>query len=368
MPEQGILAGVAAGLSAATGIEVVALRIALVVLVFLHGAGLLAYLAAWVALPTLAGAQAGVRPRYQALRLGVGAALVAAAVIVVVTPFGFGSWELAPLLVGIGVALWRSNPTRNLLPPTHPAKSADFAGTPGWPAGQPGARPTAAPVGPPVAPPAAPFSRGLPVGRVTLAVVLLAMAAALALSRAGAVQFAAGRGASLVLVVLGAGLVAGAFLSRPRWMVLPALALVPVALGLGTLDRMGLDLFAPSGSWVVANTVKDVPDAVHHGTGDVGIDLSRLDLAAGDTRSVTVDTALGNVTVWVPTGSTVRLDAQAGWGKVEAPGASTPWGIGATADTLLPGDTGTVILHLRTGVGSIEVLRGGGPDVQPVGP
>jgi phage shock protein PspC (stress-responsive transcriptional regulator) len=354
MPKQGIVAGVAAGLFATTGIDVVALRIALVVLVFLHGAGLLAYLAAWVALPTLADAQAGVRPRYQAVRSVMGAALAAAAVIVIVTPFGFASWELVPLLVGIGLALWRSNPPRTLLPP--------------GPAGQPVARPSAAPVGPPAGPSAATSSPGFPVGHVTVAVVLLATAVALAMSRTGAAQLTAGRGASLVLVVLGAGLVAGAFLSRSRWMVLPALALVPITLGLATLDHMGLDLFAPSGSYgVAAGTASDVPDAIHHGAGDVNIDLRRLSLAAGDSRSITVDAALGNITVWVPAGSAVRLDAEAGWGDVEAPGASTPWGIGATANAQLPGDGGSVLLHLRTGVGSIAVVRGG-PDIQPVGP
>jgi len=62
--------------------------------------------------------------------VALGGVLAAVAVILLVTPFGFEAWELAPLLIGIGVALWRSNPPRNLLPPTHPTKSGDFAGTP----------------------------------------------------------------------------------------------------------------------------------------------------------------------------------------------------------------------------------------------
>ena len=101
----GIVGGVCAGIAEATGLSVVAVRAAAVVLALFFGAGLGAYLLAWAALPD----QHGTTHAEQALRGGRPRSMV----VLVLGGFAFLgvlSWildsALLPILIAVGVVAY----------------------------------------------------------------------------------------------------------------------------------------------------------------------------------------------------------------------------------------------------------------------
>jgi signal transduction histidine kinase len=109
-PERKLVAGVAAGLAAHLGVEVLAVRAAFTVLAALQGAGLLMYAALWVFVPQTAEPTPPPASRWSRGRqlLGLGALAACAVTAAVLT----GVWQgsgIAPLvLAGAGVGLiWR---------------------------------------------------------------------------------------------------------------------------------------------------------------------------------------------------------------------------------------------------------------------
>src|SRR5512132_734857 len=105
-----VLAGVAGGRGRYFDIDPIIFRIGFVVLTFAGGAGVLAYLAAWVLVPDDPAAGEAPSDRSRAATIA-GAAVLALAAIVLL---GHGWFFLAPPLIGIGllavvgVLLWRA--------------------------------------------------------------------------------------------------------------------------------------------------------------------------------------------------------------------------------------------------------------------
>jgi phage shock protein PspC (stress-responsive transcriptional regulator) len=353
--EHGLLGGVAAGLAGALFVDVAIVRVAFVVAALLHGAGILAYVAGWLALPALRDVRAGARPRRLRERQFAGVVFAAGALLVLVAPFELGAQIVLPaLLIGVAIALWQSPVLRRGYPPVRERPPAGFSDRPAGPPPEPVDR---AWLGAPVEPP----SRLV---RLTLGAMVLAEGAALLLDRAHALRLTSGGAASLALLVLGAGLTVGTVVGRGRLLALPALLLVPATVALVTFDRMGLDVFAPWGSLrTVAQTPEGIPPVVQLGAGTAGLDASAIDLA-GASRSVTVESAMGDVQVWVPQDATVTVDAAVAIGRIDL-GATGPSGVDRHLVTTLPGRSaaGTLHLRLRAGLGSVQVRRGRPDDV-----
>src|SRR5215472_15531745 len=122
-PDQGMAGGVAAGLAGALDVDVAVVRIAFVVAGLLHGAGVLAYLAGWIALPSLRRARTGEPERWLRERGVAGVLLAAGALLVLVTPFDLVSNVLLPRGPACArAAPWgrpplRSDPPRPVRPP-----------------------------------------------------------------------------------------------------------------------------------------------------------------------------------------------------------------------------------------------------------
>jgi phage shock protein PspC (stress-responsive transcriptional regulator) len=360
-PEHGLVAGVAAGLAAGAGLDVAVVRIAFVAAALLNGAGVLAYAAAVAGLPSRDAALAGEVPRWPLARRVVAIVLAGLAVLVLVQPFHLGT-SLAPLLlIGVGVALWRST-VRWLPHPPGPA-GAPSGPTSEPPPGSPARRWTM----PSPPRPAGPRSR---LGLLTVGVALLAEAAALTLGRLGLVHLSPARMVSLALAVVGAGLVAGTVVGRARWLALPALVLAVAALPLGTAEAMGLD---PLSSVVSRGYVPERPEQVapsyRTGTGSLWIDLTGAGLAGTD-RTLTATAAIGDIDVVVPPDMTLAIDAETGLGDLDLPQRAGDLGTGRRAALMVPGapGRGSLRLRLRAGVGSIHVLqlaRPGAPQPTP---
>lgn len=395
--DDAMVAGVASGVAAYLGLDPAAVRIALVVLCFM-GPGVPLYAAGWLLMPR--GTAADVRPTMPTRRDGpafwLGVALLVVAALGVTGGLGILDrgviWPL--VLVGIGVALWRSGgpapprgaPTaRRTTPrpvhgpapepvwpspatPDEPAAVAPPAGTDDGDPGPPPAWPPAPPAGPgaaagrdvravPVAPaPPGRKRRRSVLGRLTIAVAAITLGVAAALDQAGLVTFRLVDALGLGLIVIGLGLVVGAWFGRARWLVVPGLVLIPLAASASFLDHVDVPLHGGFGERIVdAPSVGAAPLTYALAAGQVEVDL-RDAVVEGD-EPVTVTVGAGQITVVVPDDVGLDIDAEAGMGEIVLPGATDQGprlDLGFDREPA-PGEE-TLVLDLRVGAGQIEVL------------
>src|SRR4051794_32482634 len=247
--DERMIAGVCGGIAEYFGIDPVIVRVIAVALVFAGGAGLLAYVAAWLLVPD-EDADPSARPGRPATIAGAIALVLAVCVLPLWNgPFG-GHWSgpfVFVVFVGLaGLGVW-----------SLASGEAPSAG---------GARDI--------------------LRRAGFGLALLAVCVILAFG--GAWATAAGGGAVVagVIVVLGAWLVASAFIGGARWLILPALAL---ALPAGVVSAADLDVrggvgqreYHPLSSAEVRGTYR-------LGVGQLVVNLRDAKLPAGDRRGDTV--------------------------------------------------------------------------------
>ncbi|RDD87391.1 PspC domain-containing protein [Streptomyces parvulus] len=111
--------------------------------------------------------------------------------------------------------------------------------------------------------------------------------------------------------------------------------------------------------------VTDVREQYHLGAGDGTLDLTGLDLAAGQTVTTRADIGVGRVKVVVPRDMTVRLSVEVGVGDIQLPGENEKDVDVAPgkhkeltlAPTVREKNAGTLDLDLQVGLGQAEVTR-----------
>jgi phage shock protein PspC (stress-responsive transcriptional regulator) len=251
-----VIAGVAGGLGRYFDIDPIIFRIGFVVLTIAGGAGLIAYVAAWLLVPAdpIPGEPPTGRNR---ILTWVGAGILTIAACVAL---GRGLFFAGPTLFGLGliallgVALWRATEDRG-------------------------------------------GDGGAVLRRALRGAGLLAVAGIIFV--ASAFGTAAGGGALVagLVIALGAGLALTAFTGGARWLALPALAL---AVPLGFVAASGADVKGGSGERDYRpTTVAELHDGYKLGVGDLRLDLRGLDLPSGATP-LKVDLGIGSVRVFVP--------------------------------------------------------------------
>jgi phage shock protein PspC (stress-responsive transcriptional regulator) len=270
-----MIAGVCAGIAEYFGIDVVIVRVIAVALVFAGGAGLLAYLAAWLLVPN-SDADPDDRPGRTATIAGAIALVLAVCAVTSFRGFGWG-WSgpfVSLVFVGLaGLGIWY------LASGEHPSTGS---------------------------------ARDV-LRRAGFGLALLAVCGILAL--AGAWATAAGGGAIVAGVVIVAGfwLVAAAFVGHARWLILPALAL---ALPAGVVSAANVSIDGGIGDReyrpVAANQVRDT---YRLGVGRLVVDLRDANLPAGD-RRMNVDIGVGQAVLVVPRDMCVTTKARIGAGDV----------------------------------------------------
>jgi phage shock protein PspC (stress-responsive transcriptional regulator) len=265
-----VIGGVCAGLGRYFNVDPIIFRIGAVVLAFVGGAGLLAYLAALLLVPAedspagAEGAPAG-RNRW----LVIGGVIV---LLLVTWPFLLGGGLLVAgllipftILVAAGVLVWW------------------FVSGEG-PAGDAGdvARRAALGIG------------------ILLVCGLIAIGGAWAAAAGGETVVA------VAVIAAGAAILTGAFLRPVRWLVLPAVAL---ALSAGTVSAAGIDLDGGVGERDYRPaSAADLHDKYELGMGELVIDLRQTDLPPGDVP-LEVDLGIGKARVVVPRDVCVATDA-----------------------------------------------------------
>jgi phage shock protein PspC (stress-responsive transcriptional regulator) len=353
-----VIAGVAGGLAETFGVSSLAVRtlfgLAFVVIAWqvwtLLGIAMVAYVLLWIFVPR---EDVGVSPagrltrRFPRIGPAIGVLLLLAGAAAIAAQLD--GWLIWPvLLIGGGVLLYRHDPGRGV--PRSTAPSAPGV-TP------PAALPPAS-VEPPLEPraPRPPRERS-PLGWLGLGIALLVVGIAAILQNLGALDIRLVRYPALVLLILGVTMLLGAFAGRARWLVLPAILVVPFLLA-ASVVTVPLE-----GGW--GNLYeRPLSSAAVHGSyqrvaGDIYLDLTAL---AGTQAApvISATTGIGSVNVTVPFDAHVIVTERAGAGVVHAGRAVSDTGFEASLSTTMEprrGDGATITLDLETGIGDVWVYR-----------
>jgi phage shock protein PspC (stress-responsive transcriptional regulator) len=287
-PEGKVIAGVCSGLGAYTNTDPVLWRIGFVVF-GLTSVGVLAYIVAWLVMPEARrGEPMPDRPPHEAAQITRWAAIGAIILGCWVLFRGFfhigGGWFWGLLLIGIGLAVWgrdltgyRHHPSPPWRPPTPPTMRATYIGgqavqqtpatepsaasrfgdvptppanpatpsassAPAWPGPRtPGTRSTGSPPGPttplpPTRPPWEPtrdYPRGRPprrressyLGRLVVGLCAVVIGLGLVLNNTGLIDLTPKGLLAVLVAIIGAGLITGAWAGRARWLIFPGLGL-----------------------------------------------------------------------------------------------------------------------------------------------
>ena len=313
-----MVAGVCAGIAEYFAIDAVIVRVIAVALVFAGGAGLLAYVAAWLLVPERDAGPAE-RPGRTATIVGAVALVLAVAAVTSFHDGPFGGWHWGGPFVSLvflglaGLGIWY------LASGEHPSAGS---------------------------------VRDV-LRRAGFGLALLAVCGILALAGAWATAAGGGVVVAAVVIVAGLWLVAAAFVGGARWLILPALAL---ALPAGVVSAANVDIDGGVGDRqyrpVTANQVRDT---YRLGIGRLVVDLRNAHMPAGD-RRMTVDLGVGQAVLVVPRDVCVTTAAKIGAGNVaffgrDSGGVDVDWQDERTA----PVGTTRLVVDGDIGVGELAV-------------
>jgi phage shock protein PspC (stress-responsive transcriptional regulator) len=292
------IAGVAGGLARHLDIDPIILRVALVVLVFFGGAGLVIYGACWLLVPDEYTDEATLRLDDRSR----GVALILVGVIAALAVIGdsMGNWgfpwplAIAGLIVLLVLTVRGDRRTHPAAPPSPPA---------------PGATYPAPPMAPP-APPRNPKRRGPLLFWFTMALSALAVGLLGIADLAGAPVTDSAYPA-LVLGLIGAMLVVGAFYGRAGGLIAVGLVAALATAGATAAHEVDAGRIDESPTRAV-----DVDDSYDLWAGDIQIDLSEVqDVENLDGRTIDIEATFGRILVTVPDGIDVDVDARVDGGE-----------------------------------------------------
>ena len=397
-PENGMLGGVAAGFARHFGVDVVWIRLAFVLTtVFGGGVGIVVYLAAWLIVPEGDDVAAGggarrartsdaADGRGAAFWVGVGLVAVGGLVLLdtVLRPLearlgwmSTGDVVFPLVLIGIGALIYRSSRGDDVTPSVmrttadggfeerierwsedveqraeafearHEARTATLR--------ELRSRSRVAPV--------------------TLGLALLTLGGVWLLGSLGVPGLTLTRAFAGALLIVGLGLVAGAFLGRGRGLIATGLLLTPIVLvatlvpqlpgGLSAV-MIGEDGFTvqDDGPFLERpESLAELPSTYEFGLGRTTVDLRSAELAEAialaGTTELSIALGVGELRVLLPEDVNVDLDVALGIGEITLPG-SDAGGLGLSRTVTLPGTSpegGRLVLTIEQGIGAVTVTR-----------
>lgn len=361
-----MVAGVCGGVAHALGIDPIVLRVAVAVLTFFGGAGIVVYVAGWLLMPdgteeqSLAQRAFGGRIGGNRANWLLAGLLVLATGITLHAVFGshYGFWHPAVVLLVIGAVLYarRRSRSNNTWPTPAPPAATTSTPPPGLPATEAWARAPSPASTVPVPPPAARPVRSR-LGTTTFFVILLALGVLAAIDALGA-DVPLPAYPATVVAGAGLGLLIGTWYGRARGLIalglLGLLALPPTAFAQEFHGG-----FVHGTRTIVPTTSSELLPSYDFRGGEVRLDLSRLDLAGQDARS-TVHLGAGELVVTVPRTADVTLHLRLSAGQYETFDAQDG-GIDLVRTVQDQGPDGpgggALELTIRQGVGHLEVRR-----------
>lgn len=323
-----VVAGVCAGIAAHLGVDAMLVRLAVIGLALLGGAGVLLYLAAIVLVPDASGGGAGATaPRSDRTRVLTIIGLVAVVLVAGPLLLVFGGL-LAPFaflaVLGILVA-W-------LVTGRRPERDAGS------------------------------LVRATLLGLGVLLLVGVLSIGAFWGAGVGGDEVVAG-----LVIAAGAALVAGAFLRPLRWLVLPALA-VAISAGFVAAADLRLDGGIGERGFRPASAA-EVAERYELGVGELVVDLRAAGLPAGD-RRLDLRLGMGQVVLIVPEDVCVATEARVGMGEVRVFDRDNAGVDVAVAErAAAPAGTARILLDADVGVGELQVRHDDAPgrDDEPGG-
>ena len=360
-----VLAGVAGGVARYLGVDPVIVRIVFALSIFAGGVGFVAYLLAWILVPTDDAGDLGdsrvaaTLDREDLPRIGGAILLFIAAAQVFHGWWWAGDVGFPLLLIACGAwLLLRADRHRPAGPPagdvesTATATATEVAVAPAPP---PPAPPPPATWSDPTPDPAPDPERGFPTARATMGVIALA-AGGMGLAVAGGADISLAAALEVCLAICGVGLVVGAFVGRARALIG---MVFPLVLALSVVTAIDVPFEGGVGQRTIEPAaITDLVDEYHLAVGDLTLDLRDLDLAEAGHRPITVEAtvAVGSLEIRLPRDVEVDGTAVAQLGDVDIQGRSSS---GFDADRVIdiggPDGAPTIHLDLRVGVGEVVV-------------
>jgi phage shock protein PspC (stress-responsive transcriptional regulator) len=336
-----VILGVAGGLGRALAIDPLLIRIAFVVLALFSGVGIAVYVGGWL---LLADSPRSNPPGMFRRIVGIAVILLSARWLL-----GGGAelpdagWVIAIGLLGAAVALWRGRtPAEQHAVPlvVDAAEPAEVSTSDRWSEWAEQRRNRRR-------------EQRSALGLLTIGAATVVGASVWLIvgdvSNRGALTF------GWATVVIGCGLVVGAFVGRARWLIVPAVLTSIAALAASALAFADVGLNRHSHDrTVVLGEGSTVANTYRTGLGDFDLVLS--DYPHDVTTRVEI--GIGHLTVIVPDDAHVQVDSRVGLGSIDVLGTTTDGYRRALVVNSNPSGSQLIKLTLRVGIGDIEVRRG----------
>lgn len=366
------VAGVAAGLAHYLNMPVGLVRFGFLFAIVFGGLGFVLYGAGWLLIRDEAETESIAQRVFENLGEGpswLGIALLVLGAVIVLDNFTFmpGSLIWAIVLISVGLLLYRGDigpraesdagpsevePGAPTGPTVTEERPASGGGTDA-PVPPPGSH--AGPPPPPAPPPTPPPPPSI-LGRLTVGAGLLALGIMAIVDNATTlIDPQARHYLALATVVLGLGLLTGAFVGRARWMILLGIFLIP---GLLVSPVTEVEWEGDFERVVAPTELDGLRNSYRASAGSYEFDLTDSDWN-GQNLSLDVDLATGKIVIMLPADVGLTGSAQVGIGAIEAPDGDRG-GLGDISRTFsLPGEQGSLDVDLDVGAGVIEIYRGG---------
>ena len=366
-----IIAGVATGVARRLDVPLWLIRVGFVVLAFFGGFGLALYLAGWLLIRDETETEpiaSSLVKRVDGAAGWVGVGLVGLAVLIFLDGTGILPGDLAGALVlgVIGVLLYRGelgsgskpSPSDDIQPDQPATASASEENptmtteTPTSTVEQPEARSKTVTVTAPPPPTPRPPRESSKLTPLTFAVgfIILGVVGMFDVAMSD-FNPAARHYWSIGLTITGLALVIGAWFGRARGLIALGVILVPIVVASPIAE---LDVSGSVGERnLVVAAVADVAPLYELGVGSMVLDLSRVDFD-GQTVETSAEVGLGELIVLVPRGVAVEVSGEAGIGEVDLFGRTSN-GVGVDRSESRDGDSGTLVIDLSVGIGTVEV-------------
>ena len=345
-----MIGGVCGGLAQHTGLDPVIFRVVFVVAAILGGSGIAAYLIAWIAIPAEDEQESHVQSWFHD-RDGIGRVLFIGLALVGLFVIGgmfdgprhVGGGGLGLLvLLGVGLWLWtRHNDdqsptaaTADVVPPPPPAPPAPPSATAFTP------------------PPRLKRERSRLFG-LTVSVMLLAAGVLAAIEVSDIADVESGVVFATLLIVVGAGLVTGAWIGRSRGLIALGLVLTLFTAGATVAD-------VPISGGMGERTWRPVRTAALEreyrlGAGNLDLDLRSLVLSSS--RRVDISVGAGRVRIWLPEDADIELDTHVGMGSAFVLGLEENGVDVDRHDDLQVNGDHRLVMNVHVGMGRLEVMR-----------
>ncbi|MEV1205776.1 LiaF domain-containing protein, partial [Microbispora rosea] len=223
--------------------------------------------------------------------------------------------------------------------------------------------PPPSPYAPPVPPPPRPARPKRPrsfVGGLTICLALIVGGIMVTMQRTGSGSVGLPVVGGAVLVTIGAGLLVAAWFGRGAALIAAGTIVALVLVGSSTVN--GIPRKVGSFVWHPVGTVQS-PGAYELGIGEGKLDLSDVTIKPGVRVRFDASVSIGQLTVIVPTTARVEVHGSAKLGEVRIDhkvedGSDVRFDRVLEPEAPVEGDVPTIELHVKAGVGDVEVRRG----------